>query len=156
MKKWLLLIPSHLGALGIGFVLGIYLLPILIAPPAPSDEMVENSAKQSQFQGEFQRDLKDSDVLHWGEGTVFVSQEQIALQGRISPGPNYKIFLSKQFLETEAEFIAQKSNMAVVGDVRTFNNFIVSVPPHIDTSAYNSVIIWCEAFNEFITAAKYQ
>ena len=156
MKKWLLLIPSHLAMLGIGFVLGIYLLPILIAPPAPSDEVVEASAKQAQFQGEFRRDLEDSDALHWGEGTVFIGQDQIALQGSIAPGPNYKMYLSNQFIETEAEFLAQKSNMAVVGDVRTFNNFIVSVPTHLDTSAYNSVIIWCEAFNEFITAAKYQ
>jgi hypothetical protein len=35
MKKLLLLL-THLAALGIGFALGIYALPILIAPVAPT------------------------------------------------------------------------------------------------------------------------
>lgn len=35
MKK-VLLLTSHLWAVALGFALGIYALPILIAPPAPS------------------------------------------------------------------------------------------------------------------------
>ena len=35
MRK-LLLAGTHLVALAIGFALGVYTLPILIAPPAPS------------------------------------------------------------------------------------------------------------------------
>jgi hypothetical protein len=46
--------------------------------------------------------------------------------------------------------------MIQVGNVTTFENFVVSIPEGIDVSAYNSVIIWCEAFGQFITAAKYK
>ena len=46
--------------------------------------------------------------------------------------------------------------MARVGDVRTFENFVVPVPADIDPGAYNTVIVWCESFGEFITAAKYR
>jgi hypothetical protein len=37
VKRLLLLVASHGAVLAAGFVLGVYLLPILIAPPAPSD-----------------------------------------------------------------------------------------------------------------------
>ena len=46
--------------------------------------------------------------------------------------------------------------MARVGDVKTFENFVVPVPASIDVSAYNTVIVWCESFGQFITAAKYR
>ena len=46
--------------------------------------------------------------------------------------------------------------MALVGDVRTFENFVVRIPELIDVSSYNTVVVWCESFDQFITAAKYQ
>jgi hypothetical protein len=46
--------------------------------------------------------------------------------------------------------------MVRVGDVKTFENFVVSVPAGVDTTNFSTVIIWCETFNEFITAAKYR
>lgn len=43
-----------------------------------------------------------------------------------------------------------------VGDVNTFDNFMVKVEPGITLSQYNTVVVWCEAFGEFITSAKYR
>jgi hypothetical protein len=39
------------------------------------------------------RDLKDSDALHWGKGTVSVAPRTVSLLGRIAPGPDYKLYL---------------------------------------------------------------
>lgn len=61
--KRLLLLASHAVALAIGFALGIYALPILIAPEAPSNAQVQAQAGSAKYKGEFRRDLKDSDVL---------------------------------------------------------------------------------------------
>ena len=72
--RTLLLIGSHLVALTIGFALGVYTLPILIAPAGPSAAEVAAQAARATFKGQFRRDLKDSDALHWGEGTVSVSR----------------------------------------------------------------------------------
>jgi hypothetical protein len=155
MKKLLLLI-THLAALGIGFALGIYALPILIAPASPTASEVGAAAGAASFQGQFRRDLKDSDALHWGEGTVSVGPRSIALAGRLAPGPDYKLYLSPEFVETEADFLRLKARMARVGDVRTFENFVVPVPPGIDPAAYTAVIVWCETFSQFITAARYR
>jgi len=156
MKKFLLLIISHLAVGAIGFAGGIYMLPILIAPPAPAEAEVLEIASQAQFTSEFRRDLAGSDALHWGEGGVSVSRSAVSLMGKLAPGPDYKLYLSPEFVETEADFNRLKSQMVRVGDVKTFENFLVPVPESIDPAAYNTVVVWCESFGQFITAAKYQ
>ena len=85
-------------------------------------------ATAAEFTGEFVRDLEDSDALHWGEGTLFVGTDSIAFEGDLAPGPDYRLYLSPKFVETEAEFEALKSQMVEVGPVRTFENFMVPVP----------------------------
>jgi hypothetical protein len=132
------------------------MLPILTAPKAPSSEEIMAELGESEYKGEFRRDLKDSDFVHWGEGTVYVSRDKISLIGNLAPGPDYKLYLSPEFIETEAGFAQHKSKMARIGDVSTFENFIVPVPDSINIGEFNTVIVWCESFGEFITAAQYQ
>ena len=150
------LIVSHAFAVVAGFALGIYLLPILTAPEGPDLEAVQSVAQASRFTGEFRRDLEDSDALHWGEGTVYVGADEIAFEGRLAPGPDYRLYLSPKFVETEAAFEAMKSAMVEVGPVRTFENFTVAVPDSVNPADYAAAIVWCESFGQFITAAAYQ
>ena len=154
--RTLILIGTHALAIGTGFVLGIYALPILRAPEGPSAELVRSAAESAQFEGEFRRDLTDSDALHWGEGALLLGQDTVTLDGRLAPGPDYRLYLSPKFLETEAEFATLKPQMVEIGPVRTFENFSVSIPDGIDPAQYRAAIIWCEAFGQFITAAEYQ
>ncbi len=46
--------------------------------------------------------------------------------------------------------------MQRVGDVKTFDHFIVPVPAGIDPGRYTTVIVWCETFGQFISAARYR
>ena len=156
MKRLVLLVASHALALALGIGLGIYLLPILVAPPAPTPAEVARAASAARWQGVFRRDLRDSDALHWGEGTVTIGAQAIALQGRLAPGPDYKLYLSPEFVETEHDFLRLKPRMVRVGDVRTFDNFVVPLPASVDPSRYDTVIVWCESFGQFITAARYR
>ncbi|MBV7300185.1 DM13 domain-containing protein [Enterovibrio paralichthyis] len=155
-KNGIILFFTHLFTLIIGFAAGIYALPILIAPEGPSVEVIETSNNNATFTGEFRKDLIDSDTFHWGEGVVTISPDTISLIGELAPGPDYKLYLSPQFVETEADFNRLKPQMQRVGDVKTFENFLVNVPQNIDPAQYNTVVIWCESFGEFITAARYQ
>lgn len=156
MKKLLLMVLSHLAALLLGFGAGVYLLPILTAADTPSVDAVRASAVQALYSGAFRKDLQDSDAVHWGEGKVSVGTQSITLQGRIAPGPDYKLYLLPVFVETEADFVRLKSQAVRVGDVKTFEDFIVPVPNGVDVSRYNTVVIWCETFSQFITAAQYR
>lgn len=155
-RRILLLVASHSAFAATGFAAGIYALPILIAPPVPSAEELKAASFDVQFTGTFKRDLKDSDALHWGEGVVSIAPTVISLAGRLAPGPDYKLYLSPEFVETEADFNRLKSRMARVGDVKTFENFVVPVPAGIEPAKYAAVVVWCETFAQFITAAKYR
>lgn len=154
--KGVLLVLSHSAAVAAGFGLGVYALPILIAPSAPTAAEVGAQARQASFEGTFRRDLKGSDALHWGEGTVSVGPKSIGLVGELAPGSDYKLYLSPEFVETEAEFVRLKPKMARVADIKTFKNFLVPVPDTIDPARYNTVVVWCETFSQFISAAKYR
>ncbi len=152
----LILIFTHAVALAIGFGLGIYFLPILVAPDSPDAAMLEEKAGAALFTAELTRDLRGSDFLHWGEGTISVSASEIVHQGALAPGPDYKVYLLPSFVEHEDEFGPLKAQAALVGDVKTFEGFVLDVPPGVDVSAFNTVVVWCESFGEFITAAQYQ
>ena len=76
--------------------------------------------------------------------------------GRIAPGPDYRLYLAPRFVETESDFLALKNRALEVGTVKTFENFIVPLPDSVDVSAFNTVVIWCESFSQFITAAEYR
>lgn len=156
MIRWILLLISHGAALGIGFALGVFLLPILTAPPAPDAAVLQEQAQDALYTAEFNRDLEGSDFLHWGEGTVSVTPTQIVHEGRLSPGPDYKLYLVEEFVETEADFLPMKDKAQRLGDIKTFDGFLVDVPEGVDVTQYSTVLVWCEAFGEFITAAKYR
>lgn len=49
----LALLASHLATAALGFALGVYLLPILIAPPAPTRSEVAAQAASARFTGQF-------------------------------------------------------------------------------------------------------
>jgi hypothetical protein len=155
-RRVVLLAGSHVVALAIGFAAGIYVLPLLIAPPSPSRIEISAAASRATFTGTFRRDLKGSDRFHWGEGVVSIGPDAVSFDGKLAPGPDYKLYLSPEFVETEADFLRLKPKMIRIGDVRTFENFLVAIPPNVDAGSYTSVVVWCESFSQFITAAEYR
>lgn len=151
----LVLILTHGVALAAGFALGVYTLPILIAPPAPDAAALEAAATDATFTATFTRDLAGSDFLHWGEGEISVGPRQIVHRGALSPGPDYNLYLTKSFVEDEAGFEAL-AEKALISPVDTFSGFVAAIPDGVDPADYTTVVIWCETFGEFITAAQYR
>ncbi len=156
MKRIILLAITHAGALAIGFAAGIFYLPILTAEAAPEAAVLEQQAASAEYSAELTRDLRGSDGLHWGEGTISVSETAISHQGELSPGPDYKVYLTREFVEDEAEFEAIKADAVRIGDVKSFDGFLLDVPEGVDVSEYTTVVVWCETFGEFITAGQYR
>ena len=155
-KKIILLISSYIIVFVLGFGLGIYLLPILTAPKSVNIDKIIKLEKNALYKTVFVRDLKGSDLFHWGEADVSVSKNEIIVNGSIAPGPDYKLYLTKEFAEQEEEFLSIKDNSRYVAEVKTFKNFVITVPEDIDINDYNTIVIWCESFSKFITAAKYK
>ena len=152
MKKWLALAITHLAALGLGFALGVYALPILIAQPAPAPAAVTKVADEALLGGYFDPALTASDWLHWGEGEIWLSVTHIALRGRLAPGPDYRLYLSPRAVTDAASFHAHREQMTLVGDVRGFDGFVLPLPPGTNPADFQSAVVWCEAFGQFISA----
>lgn len=156
MRRIILLLVSHGAALAVGFGLGVFFLPILTAPPSPDAAVLEQSAADAQYTATLTRDLRGSDFIHWGEGTISVSATTIVHEGALAPGPDYKLYLTPSFVEHEDEFEPIKDQALQVGDIKSFSGFILDLPEGVDIDAYTTVVVWCESFGEFITAAQYR
>ena len=154
------LVLGGLAALPVGFGLGVYYLPILVASDGASRTQVAAARSDAMISANFRRDLKGSDGFHWGEGTLHLTREGgqyfFTLDGQVSPGPDYKLYLTPEYVEDEASFLALKERSVRVADITGFDNFRLDVPMSIDPTQYPTVIIWCERFGEFITSGRLQ
>ena len=65
MKK-IIVISTYLITLMIGFGLGVYFLPIIIAEKSQSIQEIENIKKQATYETEFKRGQRGNDFFHWG------------------------------------------------------------------------------------------
>ena len=144
------------GALPLGFALGVYFLPIIVASEGANEEQLIIAQANTLARATFIRDLKGSDRLHWGEGELTISMEggqtYATLEGQVSPGPDYKLYLTPEFVDDETSFLAIKQDSLRVADITGFKNFRVMLPVSTKVRDYTAVVVWCERFGEFITA----
>ena len=135
---------------------GVYFYPILTAEDAPDAAQLDEAEASASYTAQLTRDLRGSDALHWGEGQISVSADAIAHRGKLAPGPDYKLYLTKGFVEHEDEFEPLKADAALVGSVKSYDGFLLDVPESVDIEEYDTIVVWCETFGEFITAARYR
>lgn len=154
--KILRVASTHGLALALGFALGVYWLPIHIAPASVDAAEVHQAVGPVLYRGRFQRDLPGSDWLHWGEGELLVGRGHIGLIGELAPGPDYRLYLSPIPVADEGGFLRGRDAMVQVAPIRSFGNFVVAVPESIDLDRYGTVVVWCEAFGQFISSADYR
>jgi len=55
----------------------------------------------------------------------------VSFTGKLAPGPDYKLYFAPE-------------------------NFIVALPEGLDPAQFNTVVVWCETFSMFISAARYR
>ena len=156
MRRLLFGTVTHAAALAVGFALGVYFLPILTAPPSPDAASLDAMAEGATYTAELQQDLRGHDLFHWGEGTISLTESQIVHKGSLAPGPDYMVYLVPEFVEHEDEFLPLKDQSRVIGPVKTFEGFVLDIPSGVDLTVYTTVLVWCEAFSEFIAAAEYR
>jgi len=140
----------------IGFGLGVYFLPILIAEKGLDSASIAALSDSVLRRGTFVRDLPGSDGLHCGDGMIMVNADRIWLDGKVAPGPDYRLYLTPKYVETGPGFQTIKAQSLQIGPIKAFENFSLDLPDGVDVTNYRAVLIWCEAFGQFITAAELQ
>ena len=83
-----------------------------------------------------------------------VGNNAVWLGGSRSPGPDYRLYFAPIFVETEKIFLAIKSLSVKVRSVKAFTNFMLQLPDGVNVDEFPAVVIWCEAFSQFIAAIE--
>ena len=100
-------------------------------------------------EGEFE----DADSGHRGSGTVRIISSStgettlVFINVDITNGPDLKVYLSAKFTfsGTSDDYGNTFKNL---GDLKAnIGNFTMDIPSSVDTTRFNSVVIWCEPFN---------
>ena len=76
------------------------------------------------------------------------------LDGKIAPGPDYRLYLTPKYVETGAGFRNIKALSIQILPVKAFENFSLNLPDGVEATNYRAVLMWCEAFEQFIIAAE--
>lgn len=144
-------IGAMVGALGM-----LIAFPYLF-PPAPANEQLTSiESRQLLADGQFIHPDPD-DAVHWGKGGVEIYRAagttEVFLKSdfKVGPGPAFHIYLSSQKgLRNKDDFdVAAALDL---GKLRAFEGSqVYSTTKPLD--GYNSVVVWCKAFNQLITVA---
>ena len=161
MVKYLL---SGILGLIIGLAIGIagtiIVYPFIFPPPEVNERIADINSKTLAASGEFIHP-NPSDPVHWGKGGVSIYQQgnlnEVYLESdfEVGPGPAYHVYLSSgKDIRNNDDF-----NSAVNTDIAILKSFegsqIYKVSSgSLDPAQYNSVVVWCMAFNQLITSAK--
>jgi hypothetical protein len=107
----------------------------------------------------FRENDRGQDTLHHGSGTVLLVETpeglfiQLAPDFSSTPGPDYHVYVSQDTkVDHEDRFI--KDRQTELG--RLIKGSGASYYKLPDNTAFQSVTIWCKAFNEFITSADFK
>ena len=159
MKRWLWGVALGL-VLGLpaGFALGVYTLPIIVEwlGNKPQTTTVQVFAETDPI-GQFDKNSPGSDPLHWGEGDIRISSGQLVFEDnvKLAPGPDYRIYMTKKFVDNREDFKRIKSTALEISKLKNFSGpQAFDLPTDLNTDEYDNVVVWCEAFSMYIASAR--
>ena len=107
----------------------------------------------------FREDDRGQDTLHHGSGTVLIVETgqarylQLAPDFSSTPGPDYHVYISPDTnIDHEDRFVMDRQTE--LG--RLIKGSGASYYKLPDNTDFQSVTIWCKAFNEFIMSADFK
>ncbi len=135
--------------------MGVYTLPIMTQPPASSHTEILAISKAATYKGQFKKELKDSDALHYATGEIYFTDNHIAFVGEIAPGPDYRLYLAKTFIETEADFKVQKHTMVEIANINQFSQFVQPKYRQVDLSSFRVLLFGVSILNNLYRQRHY-
>lgn len=120
------------------------------------DQLIEGNIVAS---AKFRENDRGQDTLHHGSGSVVIVETpdgrfiQLAPDFTSTPGPDYHVYISQDInVDHEDRFV--KANQTELG--RLIKGSGASYYKIPDNTEFQSVTIWCKAFNEFIMSADFK
>ena len=142
-----------------GVVITILVYPFIFPPPEVNEQVADVASKSVITSGHFIHP-NPSDPIHWGKGGISIYQQgnlnEVFFESdfEVGPGPAYHVYLSSgKDIRSKDDF-----NTSANVDISILKSFkgsqIYKIPDDLDPGQFNSVVVWCEAFNSLITSAN--
>ena len=142
----------------ISISLAFWIVPYVTQEAAPSaDEVAEvvgENRENCKYTGEFSKDRRGSDLGHWGEGEICVTDKSVVFTGRLAIGPDYCLYYATKYVETWQEFNKIKAESIRGNKIKSFNGFIQDIPKDVDIEEFPALVVWCEMYGVYITSTK--
>lgn len=156
MKRFLfgLIIGGMLGiAAGAAGMLFVY--PFIFLSGVVADEKLANAETMNlRATGSFVH-ANPSDPVHYGMGRTSVFEDVVRLESDfvVGPGPKYKVLLhtARGIRRTEDIHAARFVDLGPLRAFQGSQNY--AIPAGINPGDFQSIVIWCEAFNVLISPA---
>jgi hypothetical protein len=151
MLKFLL---GAVVGLAVGIAGTIFVYPFVFLSGIVATETLDASAKTRVAEGTFIH-ANPSDPIHYGSGKVTVFSDTVRLEPdfEVGPGPKFKVLLhTAKGIKSAGDIAAAR--YVDLGPLRAFKgsqNY--AIPPELRLADFQSVVIWCEAFNVLISPA---
>ena len=116
-------------------------LLILIAEKGLDTAAIEALSQSALHQVTFVRDLPRSDELRRGERVIIANADRIWLNGEISLGPDYRLYLISKYVETGVEFLQIKADPTHIVPIRALKNFSREIPADFEVTNFAAVLI---------------
>ena len=132
MVRFFTLLATHAIMLVAGFALGVYMLPILTAPKGPDVaalQAMERGALQGPLPTRPQRQRRGALGRRRGEGAA----RQDRSRGPPGARARLQAVSRPSFVDTKEGFLGLKDKSRRVGDVKTFDGFLVDVPAGVES-----------------------
>ena len=156
-RFWRGLLIFMTGALfgtAFGVALGFFFFPFVFPPPPAAETLTEIERSRVLATGTFIH-ADPSDPVHWGRGTVSVSEQTVFLEPdfEVGPGPAFHVYLvPKASIRASSQLAG--TPFVDLGGLRAFKGSQrYPIPAGLNLKDYPSVIIWCQAFSVLISPA---
>ena len=106
----------------IGFGLGVYFLNTLTAEKGLDSESITALSESGLLRGTFLWNLPGVDGLHLGDGLIMDNANRIWLDGKVAPGPGYRLYPVLKCVETGTGFQPIVAQSPQTGPIKAFEN----------------------------------
>jgi hypothetical protein len=138
-----------------GFVAGILCFSFLF-PAHPASELVSVATDRAAIATGTFIHADPSDPMHYGSGTVTLSENLAHLEQdfEVGAGPKYHLYLVPDG-EVTPDTRVEETMFVDLGRLKAFRGGQTYPIPHgTDLADYKSLVVWCEQFNLLISPAK--
>jgi hypothetical protein len=151
---------THSLAMSVGLGIGLLSCADNCTAGAVSVSRLAGALGDATYRATFRRDQPGEHPHYWADGTLGITHDGIAFQGRMdvpaSAGPTVTVYLTADRIGSAEDFVRAQPRARRVGLVSPRSRFLLDVPEDIDIEDFTTVVLWSDRGKQLIATARYR